>query len=144
MKLLKQLRTLNNETQADVAAFLKITRAAYTNIENGKREPDFDTLKKLASHYSVTTDYLLGRDEPSPEIPAPSVPGSKWIPVLGYVRAGIPTEAVEDILDYEEISPQMAQHGEYFALKIKGDSMEPRIKDGDVVIVRKHWRRPRA
>lgn len=137
MKLLKQLRTLNNETQADVAAFLKITRAAYTNIENGKREPDFDTLKKLASHYSVTTDYLLGRDEPSPEIPAPSVPGSKWIPVLGYVRAGIPTEAVEDILDYEEISPQMAQHGEYFALKIKGDSMEPRIKDGDVVIVRK-------
>ena len=137
MKLLKQLRTLNNETQADVAAFLKITRAAYTNIENGKREPDFDTLKKLASHYSVTTDYLLGRDEPSPEIPAPSDPGSKWIPVLGYVRAGIPTEAVEDILDYEEISPQMAQHGEYFALKIKGDSMEPRIKDGDVVIVRK-------
>lgn len=46
-------------------------------------------------------------------------------------------EAVENILDYEEISEDMARQGDYFALQIKGDSMEPRIKEGDVVIVRK-------
>ena len=59
------------------------------------------------------------------------------IPVLGYVRAGVPIEAVEEILDYEEISQEQARAGEFFALKIKGDSMEPKISEGDVVIVRK-------
>lgn len=58
------------------------------------------------------------------------------IPVLGSVAAGIPIEAVEDVLDYEEITPELATTGEFFALKIKGHSMEPRIMDGDVVVVR--------
>lgn len=59
------------------------------------------------------------------------------IPVLGNVAAGIPIEAIEDIIDYEEISEELAHTGDFFALKIKGDSMEPRICNGDVVIVRK-------
>ena len=46
-------------------------------------------------------------------------------------------DAVEYIIDYEEISEDMARQGEFFALQIKGDSMEPKISDGDVVIVRK-------
>lgn len=57
------------------------------------------------------------------------------IPVLGIIPAGVPIEAIEDILDYEEISPEMLKGGkEYFALKIKGDSMSPKYLDGDVVI----------
>ena len=59
------------------------------------------------------------------------------IPVLGDVAAGIPIEAIEDIIDYEEIPAEMAEHGQFFGLRIKGDSMEPRICEGDVVIVRK-------
>lgn len=59
------------------------------------------------------------------------------IPVLGTVRAGVPVEAVENIIDYEEISEDMARQGDFFALQIKGDSMEPKISEGDVVIVRK-------
>lgn len=51
--------------------------------------------------------------------------------------AGIPIEAVEEILDYEEITPELAATGEFFALKIRGHSMEPRMMEGDVVIVRK-------
>ena len=59
------------------------------------------------------------------------------IPVLGNVAAGIPLEAIEDIIDYEEIPEQMARDGfEYFALQIKGNSMLPRFTPGDVVIVR--------
>ena len=56
------------------------------------------------------------------------------IPVLGRVAAGIP---IEEIIDYEEIDAKLASTGEFFGLKIKGDSMTPRICDGDVVIVRK-------
>lgn len=63
MTRLKQLRNQTKETQADLADFLGITRAAYTNIENGKREPDIETIKKLANHFSVTTDYLLGNEK---------------------------------------------------------------------------------
>ena len=61
---------------------------------------------------------------------------SKKIPVLGRVAAGLPIVAEEEILDWEEISGEMALNGEYFALQIKGDSMMPRMESGDVVIVR--------
>lgn len=59
------------------------------------------------------------------------------IPVLGKVAAGIPIDAVEYIVDYEEISEDLASKGDYFGLQIKGDSMEPKFSEGDVVIVRK-------
>ena len=92
---------------------------------------------KIASYFGVSVDYLLGNESAPDGPPAPSRPGSKWIPVLGRVAAGTPIEAVEDILDYEEIDAHTAASGEHFALQIKGQSMEPRIKDGDVVIVQK-------
>ena len=59
------------------------------------------------------------------------------INVLGRVAAGIPIEAIEDIIDTEEISEELAKTGDFFGLQIHGDSMEPRMKEGDVVIVRK-------
>ena len=59
------------------------------------------------------------------------------INVLGRVAAGIPIEAIEDVIDTEEISEEMAKTGEFFGLQIHGDSMEPKFSDGDVVIVRK-------
>lgn len=61
---------------------------------------------------------------------------TKKIPVLGHVAAGIPINAVENIIDWEEISGVMALRGEYFGLRIQGDSMEPRMCNGDVVIIR--------
>lgn len=59
------------------------------------------------------------------------------IPVLGEVAAGIPIEAIQDIVDHEEIDAALAATGEFFGLRIKGSSMEPRIREGDVVIVRR-------
>ena len=59
------------------------------------------------------------------------------IPVLGDVAAGVPIDAITDIIDYEEISEEMAKTGEFFGLRIKGDSMSPRIMEGDIVIVQK-------
>lgn len=59
------------------------------------------------------------------------------IPVLGFVQAGIPVDAIENIVDYEEIPESMARHGEYFGLLIRGNSMEPKMSDGDLVIIKK-------
>lgn len=121
----KGIRTSRGLTQAEVASVLGITRAAYTNIENGKREADYATLDRLCGLFDVTVDTLLGRSK------------GIEIPVLGSVRAGIPIDAIEEILGYEEISQATATQGEHFALKIRGNSMEPKFSEGDVVIIRK-------
>ena len=59
---LKELRTSNRYTQEFVAFHLGITRAAYTNLENGKRQCDPQTLIKLADLYHVSVGYLIGHD----------------------------------------------------------------------------------
>lgn len=132
MKRLAELRKSRNLSQKELARELNSTQNTLSNWETGKREPDFETISTLANYFHVTTDYLIGNSDVrtfSKKV--------KKIPVLGYVRAGIPIEAIEEILDYEEISEGMASQGEYFGLSVKGDSMEPRIQEGDVVIVRK-------
>ena len=107
------------------------TRKA-VNITNG-------TFGKLAKGMNVPVYRLVelseGIDGGSEKSYNSSSRGIK-IPVLGSIQAGIPIEAVEDILDYEEITPELAETGEFFALRVKGRSMEPRIMEGDVVIVR--------
>ena len=49
----------------------------------------------------------------------------------------MPITAQEDIIGYEEVPAQWTEKDTLFALKIKGDSMEPRMVSGDVVVVRK-------
>lgn len=117
----------------ETAVRLGMPYTTYVSYEKGDREPNSDILIRLADFYNTTIDYILGvKDNPIPE----STQGV-MIPVLGYVRAGIPMTAVENIIDYEEISQEQARTGEFFGLVIKGDSMEPRMAEGDVVIVRK-------
>ena len=125
---LKELRQSKGFTQDKLASKLGVARSTIAMYENGASEPDFQTLTKIANIFNVSADYILGIQEQKPK--------AVKIPVLGSIPAGVPVEAVEDILDYEEISEDLASRGEYFALKVSGDSMLPTIKDGDVVIVR--------
>ncbi|PTM58341.1 DNA-binding XRE family transcriptional regulator [Desmospora activa DSM 45169] len=63
---LKLLR--GKRTQEDIAKHLGLTRARYSHYENGRSEPDTETLQKFADFYNTSTDYLLGRtDNPNPE-----------------------------------------------------------------------------
>lgn len=125
---LKEIRTKNNVSQIKLAAAIGVSRSTIAMWETGGSQPDNDNLLLLANYFDVSIDFLLGRKEQKK---------ATKIPVLGKVVAGIPIDAVEEILDYEEITPEMASSGEYFALKIKGNSMEPKISEGDVVIIRK-------
>lgn len=58
--ILRQLRTNQKLTQSEMAKALNISRVAYTNYELGNREPDFDTVKRIAAILGTTVDYLLG------------------------------------------------------------------------------------
>lgn len=137
MNRIKELREMAGKQQKELAIDLGVSQPTVSDWESGRKVPSAKSTSKLADYFQVPIDYLLGRESVTDGPPAPSRPGSKWIPVLGRVAAGTPIEAVEDILDYEEIDAKTAASGEHFALQIKGQSMEPRIKDGDVVIVRK-------
>ncbi len=134
---IRKLRKENGWRQDQLADILnkefglKIDRVMISKWETGYQTPVLYTISCLAKVFDVSIDFLNGDG-----IVKHNKKGIT-IPVLGYVRAGIPIEAVEDILDYEEISHDMASNGEHFALSIKGDSMEPKISEGDVVIVRK-------
>lgn len=132
MKRLKSLRQKHGLTQAELGEKLGVNQNTVSNWESGKRNADFPNLSKLAEIFNCTTDYLLEVSD----VEKVSKKGVQ-IPVLGYVKAGIPIDRIEEIVDYEEISEDMAKNGEFFGLKVKGDSMEPRIREGDVVIVRK-------
>lgn len=62
MNRLRELRIKSGKSQKDVANFISKTFQAYSLYEQGKREPDNETLSKLADYFSVTIDYLLGRN----------------------------------------------------------------------------------
>lgn len=134
-KRLKMLREEKGLTQKDLAEKLSLTPKAISFYELGSREPSGDALIRMAHILGTTTDYLLGNSIIKEA--DQKVSRGVRIPVLGRVVAGIPIEAVEEILDYEEITPELAASGEFFALKIRGHSMEPRMMEGDVVIVRR-------
>lgn len=128
---LRELRIKNNMTLEEVAEHVGLQKAAIYKYEHGiVVNPKRGLIEKLASLFDVKPSYLLGMEE------TPIVKAVK-IPVLGTVVAGIPLDAVENIIGWEEISPAMAATGEHFALRIKGTSMEPRICEGDIVVVRK-------
>lgn len=130
---LKELRESKGVKQKEVAKFINKTVQAYSYYERNERKPDPETLSKLAEYFNVPIEYLLS-DEPT-KSKANHKKGIK-IPVLGRVQAGIPVEAIEEIIDYEEIEEDLAKTGEFFGLQIKGDSMYPNILEGDIVIVR--------
>lgn len=132
---IKSLREKKNLAQFELATILKISNSTLSQYETGARTPSDDMKIAIANYFDVSVDYLLGRDTIEK---TPVSKGGRWIPVLGSVPAGIPIEAVEDILDWEEIPASMCSGDrEYFALQVRGDSMWPDYLTGDVVIIRK-------
>lgn len=131
MNNLKIARKAAGLTQAEVAAKIGISQNAYSYWENDKVKIDNESLIKLSRLFGKTTDYLMGITEHEDL-------SVVRIPVLGAIPAGIPLEAIEEIIDYEELPKSLLSGGrEYFALQVKGDSMYPEFLPGDTVIVRK-------
>jgi repressor LexA len=129
---LKELREQKGLSQDAFSKDIGVSQSTVGNWESGTRHPKMDVLEKIARYFDVSTDYLLGRSDES------VLPQSDptWINVLGRVAAGIPIEAIEEVIDREQITESMARSGSYIGLQIHGASMEPRMREGDVVIVR--------
>ena len=131
MNIFKKLRTKKNITQVELAKKLNVTQTTISKWEKGKSIPDIMRLKTLSDFYGVQIECFLDKEMPL------VAKMENAIPVLGRIPAGIPIEMIEDVLDYEELKPEMLiGNKKYFALKVKGDSMMPKFQEGDVLIVR--------
>ena len=118
-------------TQDELAKLTGYTdRSSIAKIERGAVDLPQSKIILFAKALGVTAGALMGNSGISTQ----STKGI-LIPVYGRVAAGVPIEAIENIVDYEEIPSTWT--GEYGALKVKGDSMEPVIRDGDTLIVRR-------
>ena len=133
---IKEGMVLRNLKQTDLVAITGISKGALSSYISGRYVPKQNNIYLIAKALNVNEAWLMGSDVPSER----SYNHSKKrivINVLGRVAAGLPIEAMENIIDTEEISEEMARTGEFFGLQIHGDCMEPRMYEGDVVIVRK-------
>lgn len=129
-KNLSKFMKLNGKTQMDLANDLNVSQTTISEWMNGKKYPRIDKLQQLADYFGVYKSELV-EDKSYFKVSY----GIK-IPVLGTVPCGVPISAIEEIIDFEEISFEMASRGNFFGLKAKGDSMIPRIENGDTLIVR--------
>lgn len=140
--IIKRLRIERGITQEQLAALLKISRSTVGMYETGSREPDFETCEAIADIFNVDMDFLLGRSdverkEPillNENIPAgfDPLPACDKVPLVGRIACGQPITAEENLEGY--VSIPAAWHAT-FTLICRGDSMEPRIKDGDLVAI---------
>ena len=141
MDRLKTLRKEKGVTQKEVGEYLGISYQAYSHYENGLRNPDNETLKKLATYFGVSVDYLLGRDErPLPDNLFPLDSESVSLRILGNVRAGTGGVCREELLGYQVLPKELLRGRdpkELFCLHVKGDSMSPRIPEGTLIVVQR-------
>ncbi len=134
---IKGARKAAGLTQVELAKKTKLSRSYIGDIEKDRYNPSVSTLQLIADATNSSLGALLPTGNSPDTDPDPDSGRGVRIPVLGRVVAGIPLDAIEEVIDYEEIPKSMAATGDYFALQVKGDSMLPTLKDGDVVIVRK-------
>ncbi|HDM71002.1 MAG TPA: LexA family transcriptional regulator [Thermotogales bacterium] len=139
-KRLRLLRERNNMSQRELAEKLGLSTMAISNYELGKREPDVDTIMKLARIFNVSVAYLLGEvDDPKKQ------PGEvkliihdekvvKYVPVFSTsISAG--NGIFPDSFYPLEYVPITRKDVDY-VFNVEGDSMEPEIKNGGRILVK--------
>ncbi|MFZ5642573.1 MAG: helix-turn-helix domain-containing protein [Bacillota bacterium] len=104
-KRLKELRTKNDISQEELGLIVNLSKSTISLYESGKREPDYETLKKLADYFGCSTDYLLGKTNIKNAInQSPTV--EEQIMAILYMDEDFTEEEkkllAEDIADYLE------------------------------------------
>jgi repressor LexA len=152
---LKKALDYNNMRPIDLANKTKISKAQICNYLKGTYKAKQDKLYIIAKALDVSEAWLMGYDvdmdrewfpDNKEDLTNITIDNARYIetttktvkiPILGKVPAGVPIEAIEDIIGYEEIPASMLRDGNnYFSLKIDCDSMYPDYKTGDIIIIR--------
>lgn len=135
---IKALRDRNGLTQEDLGKIAGVSFQAVSSWERGEREPRMGAIEKMADYFNLRkSDIIEGTcfEDATTTSPSNTFPiRRRIIPVLGNVAAGEPIFADEE---YDEYVDDNGTAEADFALRVKGDSMAPLIKDGDFVYVKR-------
>lgn len=131
-KNLKRIAYEKGKTQADMSQDLNIPKTTMSSWMNGVRVPKMQTIDMFCEYFGVSRSDIMDSYDRS-EVYSPK----GMIPLFSAVSAGTGAFADGNIEGYIPLPPEFEGKGEFFALKIKGSSMEPLIMDGDSVIVKK-------
>lgn len=127
-KNIKRFMEQKGITRRDLCDILNFKYSTVTDWLNAEKYPRIDKIELMANYFGVNKADLV---EPEASLPRHGVK----IPILGRVIAGLPAYANQEIIGYDEITEERARTGEYFALIVRGDSMEPLFYEGDHVII---------
>ena len=141
MNKIKELRKAKKMTQSQLCEILKIAQPTLSGYENETSEPDFATFQKIADFFNVSVDYLLGRDEIKNPSNIYDVDGIINFEEIGTICAGF-NGVINETPTGEliELPASMIRGGDkedYFVLRVSGNSMYPRILEGDRILCKR-------
>lgn len=136
--ILKRLRAEKGISQKDFAAQIGVVQSTVGMWESNRRKPDFAMVCLIANYFNVSVDYLLGRErlDQTAKLLFEHIdhPAYGMSPVVGSVRCGwdgtIEQEFTGEYAPVYDMNPE-----EYVWIIAKGDSMTPKIENGDHVLV---------
>lgn len=131
---IKQIRKTHYLNQTEFANRIGVTQGAVSQWENGLTRPNLDQLRAISAAFNISVDDIVAQlnDEPRRELDAINIRRGT-VPILGTIACGqriTPDTTPEGFADVPE-----GIHAD-FALRCKGDSMEPTLMDGDLVLIR--------
>lgn len=132
-KNLNYYLTINKKTRAEACKDLEIPYSTFTDWCNANIYPRIDKIELLANYFDIKKSDLVENKEKTDKLGNPVVE----IPILGTVKAGYDYLAQENWIGTIDIDKKLADSGEFFALKVKGDSMAPILIEDDIVIIKK-------
>lgn len=133
-KNLKHYMDLHNKDRNDVCKDLNFPYTTFAEWYNGKIYPRIDKIEMLANYFGIKKSDLIERKDKIDKLGNPVTE----VPLLGTVKAGYDYMAQENWEGMIEVDQDIIKDGsDYFALKIKGDSMSPVLIENDIVIVKK-------
>lgn len=128
---------INGLTQTDICKALGIKAPTFSDWVNAKTYPRIDKIEMMSNYFGISKSDLVEdhsivqRDIPTGFEPLPKM---KRVPLIGEIACGQPITAEENLEGYVAVPDEWRAD---FTLTCRGDSMEPRIQNGDIVAIRK-------
>ncbi len=127
-KNLRYYMTIHNKTRIDICKDLDFKYTTFTDWYNGNIYPGIDKIEKIANYFRIEKSDLIESKEKQ-------INNKQAFPILGTVKAGYNYLAQENWVGYVSIDKKVSDPENYFALQVKGDSMQPILYQDDIVVV---------
>lgn len=131
---IKKILRDHDLNQSDLAKIAGVSESTVGKWVLKKAAPRMGAIEKISQHFGLPKSYILKEDSPTNVVEIS--PATVRVPVLGKIACGDPILAEENIKEYRNESPDLLPSGNSFYLEAFGDSMEPTIPNGSLVLIR--------